>query len=82
MRRLLPVVLPRGMARAEAFRGAVGRLLRERVDFWLSDGRRFAADELRELLPLATLTMFKAGLTAEIPQACRSRLPRALAPEP
>ena len=34
---------------------------------WLSDGRRFDAQELYGLLPLATLTHFKAGLASEIP---------------
>lgn len=65
--RLLPIVLPRGMAYSASFQGLVGLLLRERATLWLSDGRRFDAQELYGLLPLATLTHFKAGLASEIP---------------
>jgi hypothetical protein len=50
-----------------SFQGPVGFLLRERATLWLSDGRRFDAQELYGLLPLATLTHFKAGLASEIP---------------
>jgi hypothetical protein len=55
------------MAYSASFQGPVGFLLRERATLWLSDGRRFDAQELYGLLPLATLTHFKAGLASEIP---------------